>query len=266
MNEQGLSQPDREALVSDPRHLALSLRQAGPHDSGTQGLGTGTAAWPRYTWRMNDSERLALWQQWLDTITADVQDLLVKRHIFRRVGEIVMANPEIQQPGAFHEFLAGSYGAAAVMAVRRQVDDDSRAVSLLKLLFELRSRPDLVSRRRFVDLVRLRGTEAETAHHQFDEVAGKAAAHVPIRHVQRDIDVLKRNTTNLERFATLRVAHWDMKGPNTVPTFHDLHQAIDKLEKLVRAYRLIVLGDPGVIIPGFDGQWEVVFRHAWAPR
>jgi hypothetical protein len=125
---------------------------------------------------MNDSERLALWQQWLDTITADVQDLLVKRHIFRRVGEIVMANLEIQQPGAFHEFLAGSYGAAAVLAVRRQVDDNSRAVSLLKLLVELRSRPDLVSRRRFVDLVQLRGTEAETANHQFDEIAGKAAA------------------------------------------------------------------------------------------
>jgi hypothetical protein len=215
---------------------------------------------------MNDSERLAMWQQWLVTITADVQDLLVKRHIFRRVGEIVGANQEIQHPGAFHEFLAGSYGAAAVMAVRRQVDQDSRAVSLLKLFFELRSRPDLVSRSRFVDLVQGRGTEAEAANHRFDEIAGKAASHVPILHVQRDIDVLKSNTTNLERFATLRVAHWDMQGPNTVPTLHDLHHAIDKLENLVRRYRLILLGDPFAIMPAFEGEWEMVFRHAWAPR
>lgn len=45
MNEQGLSQPDRDALVSDPRHLAFSLGQAGPHDSGTQGLGTVHHGW-----------------------------------------------------------------------------------------------------------------------------------------------------------------------------------------------------------------------------
>ena len=55
---------------------------------------------------MDDAARLAMWERCLDTITTYVQDVLVKRHIFRRVGEIVMTNPRVQTPGAFHEFIA----------------------------------------------------------------------------------------------------------------------------------------------------------------
>lgn len=73
---------------------------------------------------MTNASVLEKWEQWLDTIQADIVNLLHRRQIFREVQEIVVRNPRIQRPNVFYDWMASTYAASSVIGVRRQVDED----------------------------------------------------------------------------------------------------------------------------------------------
>ena len=192
---------------------------------------------------MPDSDLMQDWERRLDLIENDVvQSLLLRRYIFREIQGIVERNPRIQKPSIFFDWMASGYVASTVMAVRRHVDPDSDASSLIALLREIRKRPELLSRERHVGrYYEVGGSEFQkVGHREFDRFAGDAGAHVDPRLVQDDITGLQRMTEHLERYATKRVAHLDAKGPDRIPTFGELDQAIDLLEALVKRFSKLV--------------------------
>jgi hypothetical protein len=102
-------------------------------------------------------------------------------------------------------------------------------------------------------------------HREFDRFAGKAGAHVDPRLVQDDITNLQRMTEHLERYATKRVAHLDAKGPDRIPTYHELDQAIDLLEELVKKYRLLIKCVGGAVLPVVAYPCKAIFTEPWIP-
>ena len=217
---------------------------------------------------MTDRDLIENWERRLDLIDDDVvQSLLVRRYVFREVQEIVERNPRIQKPSIFFDWMASGYVASAVMAVRRHVDPDTDAVSLITLLREIRKRPDLLSRERHVERYREEGGAEfeEVGHREFDRFAGQGGSHVDPRLVRDDITALQRLTGDLERYATKRVAHLDAKGPDRIPTFDELEKAIDLFEDLVKKYRLLIKREGGDVLPVVAYPWKAIFTEPWIP-
>jgi hypothetical protein len=80
--------------------------------------------------------------------------------------------------------------------------------------------------------------------------------------VQPDIDRLRLHTEDLERFASMRVAHRDPGQPPR-PTFTELDRALEVLEDVVRKYALLLLARGGDIVPVIAYDWRAIFRVPW---
>jgi hypothetical protein len=141
------------------------------------------------------------WLKRFDLIEDDVQEILLRRHVFRRLQEIVAANPRLHRPSYLYEYLTGTYAASAAIAVRRHArdDDERRGSSLIGLLHAVRRRPELLTRARHVQLYEDVGMPADLAEAEFDRIAEPGAPHLAKPHVLRDLDELHRVADDLER-------------------------------------------------------------------
>jgi hypothetical protein len=213
---------------------------------------------------MTNASVLEKLEQWLDTIEADIVNLLHRRQIFREVQKIVVGNPRIQGPNVFYDWMASTYAASSVIGVRRQVDEDSRAISLLKLMREIRRSPEELTRERHLDRYREVNPEMEEAGDlEFDRFAGQGNPHIDPGGVQYDISELLKATEHLERYATKRVAHSDAEAPPIIPSFDDLDRALDLLERLLKKYRLLILVKGGDVVPTVIDAWKGIFMEPW---
>src|SRR2546426_6591714 len=117
------------------------------------------------------------WLKRFDLIEDDVQEILLRRHVFRRLQEIVAANPRLHRPSYLYEYLMGTYAASAAIALRRHTrnDDERRDSSLIGLLHAVRRRPELLTRARHVQLYKDVGMPADIADREFDRIAEPGA-------------------------------------------------------------------------------------------
>lgn len=219
---------------------------------------------------MSAVDSVATFDDWLDRfalIEDDVQEILLRRHVFRRLREIVAANPRLHRPSYLYEYFTGTYAASAAIAVRRHTrnDDERRDSSLIGLLHAVRRRPELLTRARHIQLYKDVGMPADIAEREFDRIAEPGAPHLTKAHVQRDLDELHRVADDLERYATQRIAHLDRESPPVIPTFDDLDRALDVFERLVKRYRLLLKGDGGDVVPVIVEPWEAVLQVPWVP-
>ena len=95
---------------------------------------------------MTDEERFKMWGEWIMVIHHDVESAVLNRYIRQEVAAIIDANPRIQRPSAFYEWMASLYSDSGLMAVRRQLDKDSQSISLTRLLSEIIAYPAVLSR------------------------------------------------------------------------------------------------------------------------
>ena len=183
---------------------------------------------------------LADWLERLDLIEDDVQEVLLHRRVFRRLQEIVAANPRLHRPSYLYDYLTGTYAGSAAIAVRRHArqDDKGRDASLIGLLHTVRRAPQVLTRSRRVQLYRDAGAPADLAEAEFDQLAGPGAHYFEVHHIQPDIDNLYRATEELEQYATKRLAHPDRCEPDVILTLDDLDRVLDVFEELMLPCRL----------------------------
>ena len=98
---------------------------------------------------MTEDQLFQLWDGWLDRIYKDVQNLVIGRHVYTEVQKIVQNNPRLHKPSSFYDLMTMTFSAWAAMAVRRQ--QEAYSISVVRLLQELEKRPEVLSRKRFVD-------------------------------------------------------------------------------------------------------------------
>jgi hypothetical protein len=213
---------------------------------------------------MTNDERFKQWVEWIDVIYDDVGNVLLRRHVLREVQAMIAGNPDIaERPSAFFDWMASTYAAAQVMGVRRQVDQARNSVSLIKLLRDIVAHPEVMTRERHAALyAHMAYMGRDVGNRSFDEFAGVGAPYLDRRRVQPDIDRLRLHTGDLERFASMRVAHRDPGQPPR-PTFTELDRALEVLEDVVRKYALLLLARGGDIVPVIAYDWRAIFRVPW---
>jgi hypothetical protein len=211
--------------------------------------------------------RFDKWNRWLDVIHSEVRNLLINRYFFWEVQGMIRNNPKIQKHSAFYEFFGTIYSESALIGIRRQVKIDKDSISFARLLSEICKTPKVLSKTRFVDLY----GESEAKEHglpdrHFKQFAGAVGNHIDPELVRSDLEQLKMKAQKCEKYGDKRVAHFDRKGPDHIPTFKELNDCMDFLEGLIKKYLRLFRADVYLqILPVFQYDWKAIFREPWLP-
>lgn len=215
---------------------------------------------------MEDRERLLLtkWISELRIIHAEVRSLLLSSKIFWEVQKILEANPEALCHRLFNDWMATNYAVATAIGIRRQIDVDSRSVSMKGLLLhvkaELACRSDLLSRENFI--ANYRPELASVADSEFDRLVGGTESRVEVPYIQRDLDKLDTVTAGVKHFANKRIAHRDAKGIEK-RKLGELDDCLEVLAEMVDRYARIMAGSGSDVLPDLPSDWKCVFETAW---
>lgn len=209
---------------------------------------------------MDHEEEIRTWRDWFSIIREEVWKMLVSRQVWKRYGEIVNSNPEIQSPSNFHRWVTGNYIAAQSLAVRRQTDPGPRSVSLQRLLSRVAEVPEVLSRERYLSL---QGGDS-MANGWFDAVSGPGQPHIHPDVAKDDLKTLKSKADRVRILVNKRIAHWDeveyaAAGDITVG---EVHESIDYLVTLLQKYGPVIIGS----IPGdnvSEPAWWSIFYRPW---
>jgi hypothetical protein len=216
-----------------------------------------------------ESSRVKKWNRWFDAIKNDLVTLHYYRMIYRNVCSMVDANPAIQKPSSFYVLLGKGYVTLAFIIIRRQVTSDKDSISLARLLSEVSTHPQEISRQRFRGLYADLGRSETWIDRQF-QTAGVEADRdfIDPDMVNRDLATLIGATKTLHKYADKTVAHLDEHGwVTTIPTFGDLDDAIDLLAKVCKKYSMLLRAEEIKFFePIIHPSWQEVFRVPWIPE
>jgi RNA polymerase sigma factor (sigma-70 family) len=196
------------------------------------------------------------WRRQLKEINSDIGNLLLSRHIFRETQE-ELTRRQVWGRGLFAKWIRVNYASSALLGIRRQLDVDSKAVSLANLLCDLIRNPAVLTRPVFLgfwlqghfmrETKRSRGSSRQVQliilnefalpawNQSFDRFAGPDRVLLDKALLGRDLKLLRSTCTELERFATKRLAHFDSQAPGR-PTYLKIDQALDVIDSLLEKY------------------------------
>ena len=208
--------------------------------------------------------KIQKWIRWLDILQAEIGSLVVAKHVFWSVQDMIKQNPKIQKHSEFYSYLGNTYIAYAIMGVRRQIKCDSQSVSLARLLKEIAEEPKQLSRKYYLGLYITTG-HAHLADAHFDRFCDKPGDEfVSSGMVIQDLHQLKSDAELCEDLGDKRVAHYDRRAPKKLPKFKELDQVVEHLHKLWLKYRLVLLADSWTsLLPTFQYDWMEIFDHPW---
>jgi hypothetical protein len=202
------------------------------------------------------------WRAWIQRIHSELDYQNISRRTFEGVGKIVLANPKVQEPSHFHEWLGRNYGLASAAAVRRLTDNRSDSISLVRLLTQISQDPAVLSRKSFVSMYPR--SMRELAHHKFNQCTGSQnSLYLPKKIVDTDLKEVRRVSARLRQFVNKRLAHLDQRNNlRKLPTFNDLHSVMKTLERIGSKYRFLLTATETHEDP-LPLNWDAVFLESW---
>lgn len=210
---------------------------------------------------------VAKWRSWIEEpIRNDIIDMHFKRLIWREVNQMMKDNPEVGDlPSAFWDFHHDNYAVALAIAVRRQADTNARVCSLARLIKEMRDKADLLTREYFIGLWDLtNGLEVRQANGAFDRLAGEGADHLDPAIARRDLEALQVAARKVRLYVDQHVAHDQTEPTAALPTFEELHAAIDTIGEIFKRYTVVLTAGSYVSLePFIQSDWKAIFRVAW---
>ena len=207
------------------------------------------------------------WNKWIDIIHKEITSLSIYRHIFWEVQKIIKNNKKIQKPSSFYEYLSNTYSISAVMGIRRQVKIDKHSISFAKLLKQMSGSPKILSRERYVSLYGEDKRSRKMGEEHFKKFADKSGCYVNPNMIKDDSKMLKEKAKKCEKYADMRVAHFDKRTLKNVLTFKNIDDCIDFMEELFRKYYLILRADYlSSVLPTWQYDWKDIFAEPWIPK
>jgi hypothetical protein len=218
-------------------------------------------------------QKIEKWQRWFDIIYNDILTVATYRQVFFELREMVEANAHLRRESLYYTFVSDTYSTYCLAAMRRQVDLDSDAVSLYRLLKDLRENPAVLTRKWYVTAFlenankqRDDPTWTRHANSAFNTFAGSGGAVLIVSSLVTDVEVLVAAVAACKAYVDRRIAHRDHRDPESIPTLSDVHGAIETVGNLVKKYHLLfrfsTLHDFTPIMPL---GWKEIFRIPWLP-
>lgn len=206
------------------------------------------------------------WQRWIEAIYEELQGVLVQRHIFWEVQEIIKANPSIQKSSAFYGFLGNAYASLGLTAVRRLTKNQKDSVSLTGLLLDIQQNPEVLCEENYRAL--FSAGSLGPIGGEFGRICeGTVNNHIDPAVPANEVDEIRHKSKSLEDFVDKKVAHLDRRaltGGVSSPTFNELDQCLDYLEKLVLKYYLLLTAICSTsATPTFQYDWQEIFTEPW---
>ena len=225
----------------------------------------------------------------MEIIEKEIYGLVVDANMFWEVQDIIRENPRIQKPSAFYRYLGRTYLSHALAGLRRQIKPQKDSISLVGLLEEIAKNPEELSRsyyrslcsqpnepdmnqvemegREGLEEVGITGTSQLKDLIQMDDFAPYADAsgkHVCPQMVEDDLKALKLAIEKHEEFADKRIAHWDKGEPDVIPTFGELDDCINLLDKTYVKYHFLFYAESiDTLMPTYQYEWKKIFLVPW---
>jgi hypothetical protein len=100
---------------------------------------------------LTDDQLYADWGRWIGRAYDEAVMQAWRQRTFRLMRGIAAQNQRLQDTGGFFlQWMSDNYVAASAIAFRRELDTQSGTENLVHLLREMRARPSVISRARFV--------------------------------------------------------------------------------------------------------------------
>jgi len=214
-------------------------------------------------------------RDWLEQLFQQVRQLRIDEHIWEETQKVIAANPKLQQPSHFYAWMQDMYVSGIAMAIRRQLDDDTRTMSFYRFLKRLKGDPSAISRKRYralykdgdppVEQLKRTGLLDQTVNRAYDRLVGAGKPQPDASDIQQEIDDLKRVATRFVDFANQVVAHDDQTKPTALPTFGEVNDVISYMEKLIQKYVTLLEAAHRSVDLNFQYDWQAIFRTPWIP-
>lgn len=134
--------------------------------------------------------KLKKWLRWLEVIKGEVSELVIAKHTFHEVQQLIKDNPLLHQPSSFYDYLSRTYISHAVIGLRRQVKCDHRSISMARLFTEMIETPQTFTRTYYVGLYE--GSVVKRfADLDFEKFAAPGASHIDASFVVSDLARLR---------------------------------------------------------------------------
>lgn len=106
---------------------------------------------------LTDDEVFARWRERLEKVHNELMYLATTRRRFKDVEELFADNKRLHAIGSQpYRWIQGMWGRDAVIAVRRELDDDANTICFGTLLDEMASRPKVLTRARYMNFMKER--------------------------------------------------------------------------------------------------------------
>lgn len=220
--------------------------------------------------------KLDKWLEWIDKIYKDCQSLVIKSYFYSEYLSIVKNNKSIASPPDFHEWIARNYYEAALMSIRRLLDNHKDAISLRNLLNEMMDNTNLISKKWYLDqikddkvLIEEAGlTTKSFAEDYFAETHTTNGEKLSPKLVRDDIRKLDQAGSKLSVFIDNTLAHKNKgpKGSMSIKT-KNIEQAIKQVEEITIKYlELFGKGGYDSLCPTWQYDWQVIFTKPWIKK
>lgn len=213
---------------------------------------------------ISDDERHSAWVRVVERIYTEQRDQAWGHYMFRLVRAVFTNNPTLSDEGGFvFNWAAENYVDAALMLLRRELDQQAGAENLRNLLHDIIDHHDVLTRARYCAIWAKSGPiDLEWANRAFDSFSPKLVPenmdsdHIDPIAVRADLDQVVADAERLRQYAERTRAHRAPgRGVDTAGiTFQALHKAIVDVRRVVaKYYALLTLST--------IAQWEPVPQY-----
>jgi hypothetical protein len=212
------------------------------------------------------------WNEQFELLYTEMLDLFWNRKIYRAISQMFKTNSKLQKHGGdVWQWVRTIYGRDAVMCIRREMDDQTGAISLINFLHELEEHAGIITRewhrRRCGSLSEFMPQMVDKSFEVIGGPPGPGVAddHIDPRSIARDRKSLKRATKGPVKYANLVLAHRQL--PETIVPFKQIDDAIGALYVCFRKYYSLITGVTLITptpVPQFD--WLRPFRFPWITK
>lgn len=212
---------------------------------------------------MTPDEYYASWIEQLELVIQDVYSLHHHRHLYREVRDMAIAAD--LPPSAFFDALGLWYASSQAAALRRLVDRRRGTISLIRLLDEIKRNPAVMDRERHIGLWGDDRFFQAEGHRNYDRFVSEANPdRIDADAVAADIDGVNAVVERVERYVNDHVAHRAAEQTTDIPTFAELHEAIDVIGAVVQKYASLLKAEIlAELEPVIQYDWLAPFRRPW---
>jgi AbiU2 len=209
------------------------------------------------------------WSEWVLLIERALRELCLGREVYKQILEMHRQNPEIQKPSVFYSWIRALFVTWSVAFIGRLVDDKRGTRSFVRFLRSIQKSSHYVSREHHIALyltTMVNSSDEEAARiasREFDRLVGCGKEFLPKEQVEADITAMIQVAKPITTFRHERVAHFDEKPSEQLPSYEHFDRTIFVLVELVRKYAILIKGVSTDPFPTIQYDWLAIFRVPW---